>query len=149
MFEIETARSRYGYGTTRARMYRDVAIPESTSNLMIWDFFLGLLLCGTHTNYRTRLYSTAPKGFISLPDFRSLMRNFMSEWAGKCTRCWIIPNLTQRTSRLQPCFNCAGIVRSTTPPSMLKTDPLYSVNVGFLAVPVSNSLARSLNALVI
>ncbi|KAJ7451263.1 hypothetical protein B0H11DRAFT_2246470 [Mycena galericulata] len=81
MFEIETARSRYGYGTTWARMYRDVAIPESTWTLLISDLILGIILCGTHKSYRTRLYSTAPKGFISIPDFRRLMRNFMSEWA--------------------------------------------------------------------
>ncbi|KAJ7470197.1 hypothetical protein B0H11DRAFT_2237783 [Mycena galericulata] len=81
MFEIETARTRYGYGTSWARMYRDIAIPESTWSLAMWDVVLGVVMCGTHKNYRTRLYSTAPKGFISIPDFRRLMRNFMSEWA--------------------------------------------------------------------
>ncbi|KAJ7778014.1 hypothetical protein DFH07DRAFT_1056339, partial [Mycena maculata] len=80
MNRIEASREWYKHGTPGARMYRDVAIPKSTWNVRVWDSILGIILCGTHKNYRTRLQSTAPHGIISLLDFRHLMCNFMSEW---------------------------------------------------------------------
>ncbi|KAJ7230913.1 hypothetical protein B0H12DRAFT_1147176 [Mycena haematopus] len=81
MVPIEAARERYGYGTRDARIYRDIAIPPPTWKVRIWDFFLGIILCGTHKNYRVRLEATIPKGVVALPEFRLLMGTLMSEWA--------------------------------------------------------------------
>ncbi|KAJ7685948.1 hypothetical protein B0H17DRAFT_1072971 [Mycena rosella] len=81
MFHIEEARARYAYGTPAARLYRDLAIPESTLQVFLWDIPIGILFCGTHRSYRTRLACTVPKGLVSLPDFRRLMQNMMAEWA--------------------------------------------------------------------
>ncbi|KAK6974519.1 hypothetical protein R3P38DRAFT_3132741 [Favolaschia claudopus] len=81
MIPIEVSRERYKYGTREARFYRDVAIPEPTWDIWIWDLFLGVILCGTPKNYRVRLQATIPNGIVALPEFRTLMRNLMSEWA--------------------------------------------------------------------
>ncbi|KAJ6488852.1 hypothetical protein C8R45DRAFT_248391 [Mycena sanguinolenta] len=81
MIPIEASRERYKYGTREARLYRDIAIPPPTWKVRIWDFVLGIILCGTHKNYRVRLEATIPKGVVSLPEFRSLMKTLLSEWA--------------------------------------------------------------------
>ncbi|KAJ6613896.1 hypothetical protein B0H10DRAFT_2047088 [Mycena sp. CBHHK59/15] len=81
MFEVESARARYKYGTPVARIYRDKAIPKRTLDVITGDIIIGLLFCGTHTNYRTRLECTIIKGIISLPDFRRLMQSLVAEWA--------------------------------------------------------------------
>ncbi|KAJ7325870.1 hypothetical protein DFH08DRAFT_342554 [Mycena albidolilacea] len=81
MLAVAAARERYAYGTRNARMYRDTAIPPPTPQMWVWDFFLGVILCGTHKNYRVRLEATVPKGVVGLPEFRGLMRGLMSEWA--------------------------------------------------------------------
>ncbi|KAJ7839963.1 hypothetical protein B0H14DRAFT_2786082 [Mycena olivaceomarginata] len=81
MLAVAAARERYAYGTRNARMYRDIAIPPPTPQMWVWDFFLGVMLCGTHKNYRVRLEATVPKGVVGLPEFRGLMRGLMSEWA--------------------------------------------------------------------
>ncbi|KAF7375753.1 hypothetical protein MSAN_00464900 [Mycena sanguinolenta] len=71
MIIIEASRERYKYGTREARIYRDVAIPPPTWKVRIWDFVLGIILCGTHKNYRVRLEATIPKGAVALPEFHS------------------------------------------------------------------------------
>ncbi|KAJ7486970.1 hypothetical protein FB451DRAFT_1228430 [Mycena latifolia] len=81
MSHIEKARARYGYGTPDARLYRDVAIPAPTWHVLFLDIPLGVLFCGTHKSYRTRLECTVPNGIVSLSDFRQLMQNMMAEWA--------------------------------------------------------------------
>ncbi|KAJ6613887.1 hypothetical protein B0H10DRAFT_2047070 [Mycena sp. CBHHK59/15] len=112
MFEVESARARYKYGTPVARIYRDKAIPKRTLDVITWDIIIGLLFFGTHTNYRTRLECTIIKGIISLPDFRRLMQSLVAEWAD----------------------------------SNLVATVFVSVNVGFLAVPVSiTDLQRALS----
>ncbi|KAJ7093517.1 hypothetical protein C8R44DRAFT_890738 [Mycena epipterygia] len=81
MFDIESARERNHYGTPHARLRREVVLHKPTWKVIIWDLFIGVVLCGTHSNYRTRLESTVPKGSVSLPDFRQLVHNLLSEWA--------------------------------------------------------------------
>ncbi|KAJ7183897.1 hypothetical protein C8R46DRAFT_1186758 [Mycena filopes] len=81
MVDIDAARRHYNYGTPAARLYRDVAIPPPTRAVRVWDLVLGILLCGTHKNYRVRLEATIPNDVVALPEFRLLMRNMMSEWA--------------------------------------------------------------------
>ncbi|KAJ7092873.1 hypothetical protein B0H15DRAFT_164369 [Mycena belliarum] len=81
MCEVEKTRARYGHGTSRARLHRDVAIPAATWPVRFVDIAVGLLFCGTHTGYRTRLQRTVPQGLVFLPDFRRLMQNMMAEWA--------------------------------------------------------------------
>lgn len=83
MAEIEQYRSRYKYGTPEARIYRDMAIPESTWDVVTLDIALSFLLFGAHRTYRTRLQSTSPNGYIYLPEFRSLMQSLLAEWAGE------------------------------------------------------------------
>jgi hypothetical protein len=90
MLAVAAARERYAYGTRNARMYRDIAIPPPTPQMWVWDFFLGVMLCGTHKNYRVRLEATVPKGVVGLPEFRGLMRGLMSEWAGEFHFSWSV-----------------------------------------------------------
>ncbi|KAJ7208876.1 hypothetical protein GGX14DRAFT_543338 [Mycena pura] len=81
MFDIECMRQQYNHGTLDAHIYRNIAIPRPTPIVWLCDFFLGVLFCGTHKNYRVRLEATVPKGDVALADFRQLMRNLLSEWA--------------------------------------------------------------------
>ncbi|KAJ6540889.1 hypothetical protein DFH09DRAFT_1089846 [Mycena vulgaris] len=81
MYPIEQARVAYGYGTPDARLYRDLAIPESTWKVILWDMVIGVIFCGTHKSYRTRLECTVPNNHVFLPYFRRLMQNMMAEWA--------------------------------------------------------------------
>ncbi|KAJ7204217.1 hypothetical protein C8J57DRAFT_386060 [Mycena rebaudengoi] len=80
MESIESARSRYYYGTPSARRYRDIAIPRATWEVAVCDLIMGLILWGAQKNYRTRLQATVPGRIISVPDFRRLMMNLMAEW---------------------------------------------------------------------
>ncbi|KAJ6599589.1 hypothetical protein B0H10DRAFT_2084281 [Mycena sp. CBHHK59/15] len=56
MFEVESARARYKYGTPVARIYRDKAIPKRTLDVITW-------------------ISLSAYWIISLPDFRRLMQS--------------------------------------------------------------------------
>ncbi|KAJ7167166.1 hypothetical protein C8R43DRAFT_984416 [Mycena crocata] len=82
MFEIENARRRFNYGTTSARRYRDTSIAKPSWCDEVFQLFLGVVLCGTYSNYRTRLESAiSRRSAVKLPIFRRLMRSFLTEWA--------------------------------------------------------------------
>jgi hypothetical protein len=83
MVEVETVRVRYGYGTTEARRYRDVAVPKPTLKVRIFDTVLMLVLFDAHLMYRKRLQSTRVKGIVYVPDFQGLMQSLVVEWAGE------------------------------------------------------------------
>lgn len=84
MYEIEGVRMRYQHGTHRARFHRDVAVAEQTWRIRAADMALLFLVFGAHKIYRQRLQSTRVKGMLYLPDFQSLMKSFLVEWAGPC-----------------------------------------------------------------
>ncbi|KIM75256.1 hypothetical protein PILCRDRAFT_684143 [Piloderma croceum F 1598] len=81
MVEVEKARFRYKYGTTEARIYRDVAVPKPALAVRVLDAVLMLILFGAHLMYRKRLQSTRVKGVVYVPDFQSLMQSLVVEWA--------------------------------------------------------------------
>jgi hypothetical protein len=94
MVEVEKVRSRYGYGTTQARTYRDVVVPPPTLKVRVLDAVLMLVLFGAHLMYRKRLQSTRPKGTVYMSDFQGLMQSLVVEWAGEpsgsiTSRCMI------------------------------------------------------------
>ncbi|KAJ7446092.1 hypothetical protein FB451DRAFT_1292159 [Mycena latifolia] len=77
MFNIEAARA-----TASVRLTRAPRPPTLTGwPAAICDIALGILLCGTHTVYRTRLELAVPNGAFSVSEFRRLMEDVVMEWA--------------------------------------------------------------------
>lgn len=84
MVDVSKSRERYGYGTTGARIYRDIAVPVPTMKVQSLEWMLTLILFGAHWMYRKRLQSCRVKGMVYVPDFQKLMQSLVVEWAGKC-----------------------------------------------------------------
>ena len=101
MVEVEKVRFRYKYGTTEARIYRDVAVPKPTLKLRILDTVLMLVLFGAHLMYRKRLQSTRVNGMVYVPDFQGLMQSLVVEWAGEH-----FSPIKRMIPALMPCFAC-------------------------------------------
>src|ERR1700729_554681 len=99
MVEVEKVRFRYKYGTTEARIYRDVAVPKPTLKLRILDTVLMLVLFGAHLMYRKRLQSTRVNGMVYVPDFQGLMQSLVVEWAGEH-----FSPIKRMIPGLMPCF---------------------------------------------
>jgi hypothetical protein len=83
MVEVEGVRLRYKYGTTEARSYRDLAVPQPTLRVRVLDTVLMLVLFGAHLMYRKRLQSTRVNGLVYVPDFQRLMQSLVVEWSGE------------------------------------------------------------------
>jgi hypothetical protein len=84
MRPIATARDLNNYGTLVDQTDGSGTAREPAQwGVAAWNFCLAIILLGTHENYRLRLEAIVPKGTINLPKFRHLVRNLLSEWAGK------------------------------------------------------------------
>jgi len=127
MVEVEKVRIRYKYGTTDARIYRDVAVPKPTLKLRILDTFLMLVLFGAHIMYRKRLQSTRVNGMVYVPDFQGLMQSLVVGWAG------------EHSSSIRRKGSCHVSLAY----SNLLATVFVSANVAFLAVPGIDGVQRT------
>lgn len=81
MLIIEESRRAAGYGTFESRMYRDSAVPSTTSSVRMLDTAISLFLLGAHGRYRKSLRTINLNDFVSLEEFTTLMRSLLAEWA--------------------------------------------------------------------
>ena len=83
MIEVSKSRTRYKWGTTETRMYRNVAVPKPTTKVRVFEGVLMAVLFGMHSMYRRRLQNCRVQGMVYVPDFHDLMRSLVVEWAGE------------------------------------------------------------------